>query len=896
MKRATVILLVVILIGFGLRVWNLASQSIWWDEAFTVQMTSHGPENLWQMLLTGDRNPPLYFVSAALWGSVAGWSEFSLRFLSVIWGVIGLGFLFNLTKRLFGTHAGIWALAVAAVSPALVVYSQEARMYSAFFALTAATLYFGIRFLDLRNQKSAWSFLLCEAALLLTHYFAIPVVATINFFVLIVLLRKRANLVAYLKWIGGQVLAALPMIMWVLIVASTPGSLTLAHEPPPNELEFARQVVELWMTSVRDLNGAQSAVVLPVIGLVAVAVIGASLANRRSVQLVLAFSAVILVLAFVLTGVLTSFHPRYLLSYSIPLFALIGGALSNLRFNLRHTSIIGGWVAGGVALLLTVWVLVNGWGTATSPAYAKDDARGVAAYLKQNAAADDVVLVEANDYTLNYYNHGLAQTKMITAATEAEAFKQLSEMIGDAKRVWLPHWTVSTQDPRGYWRFLLEQSGSMQDWTSYHGYELYRYEMQSPLHEPVVDRDVSPAQGLAYIDKWSGVDGQGADGALTFAVQWPHSGSVDNTVSMRLLDSKGIPISSADVPLLDENGKPAWMTLPDHPIVNYYVLPIPAGTPPLTFTLTAHLYAIESRRSPDAISEGTSFNVDKQLGIARLPRRMDTTDPYRTLSGYQQQTPSSHEVASGLELEAFALGDKSPSPQQPIDVTLRWRKTGSSSNIMPHLRLIQGDRVWADVGSDLFERDYPIERWADGETVIDRLKIVYPPVLGEMQLQIGQGDHWITLAPLSLDTSPLKFEPPSMQHTQSATFDDLAELLGYDLESDSIAPDHPLDLTLYWRTLNVEPITTTYTVFAQLIAPDGHLVAQHDAPPYPSTTAWVPGEIISDRHTLKIVDPTYRGPVTLIVGWYNSATIVRVPVKGGGDFVTLATPIRVEDK
>jgi hypothetical protein len=36
--------------------------------------------------------------------------------------------------------------------------------------------------------------------------------------------------------------------------------------------------------------------------------------------------------------------------------------------------------------------------------------------------------------------------------------------------------------------------------------------------------------------------------------------------------------------------------------------------------------------------------------------------------------------------------------------------------------------------------------------------------------------------------------------------------------------------------------------------------------------------------------------VTLIVGWYNSATIVRVPVKGGGDFVTLATPIRVEDK
>ena len=886
MKRATVIILVVILIGFGLRVWNLASQSIWWDEAFTVQMTSHGPDNLWQMLLTGDRNPPLYFVSAAIWGSVAGWGEFSLRFLSVAWGVIGLAFLFNLTKRLFGTQAGIWALAVAAVSPALVVYSQEARMYSGFFALTAATLYFGIRFLDLRNQKSAWSFLLCEAALLLTHYFAIPVVATINFFVLIVLLRKRANLVAYLKWIGGQVLAALPMIMWVLIVASTPGSLTLAHEPPPNELEFARQVVVLWMTSVRDLNGAQSAVVLPVIGLVAVAVIGASLANRRSVQLVLAFSAVILVLAFVLTGVLTSFHPRYLLSYSIPLFALIGGALSRLRFNRRHTSIIGGWVAGGVALLLTVWVLVNGWGTATSPAYAKDDARGVAAYLKQNAAADDVILVEANDYTLNYYNHGLAQTKMITATTEADAFKQLSEMIGDAKRVWLPHWAVSTQDPRGYWRFLLEQSGSMQDWTSYHGYELYRYDMQSALREPTLDADVLHIPGL-FVGKWSGVEGQGSDGALTFAVEWRVPATVDLPLnaSVRLIDASGERLSSVDAPVLANAGNVKNQLDITRPTLNYYVLPVPPGTPPLVYTLTVQAYT------------GSEVVGEYMLGTIRLPRRMETNDPYRTLDSYWYVLDQ--EVSPGLRLESFSGSGATRAGVEPlanVHVALRWRKTGGAANVMPHLRLIQRDRVWADVSSDLFARDYPIEQWADGETVIDRLKIVYPPVLGEMQLQIGQGDHWITLAPLSLDTSPLKFEPPSMQHTQSATFDDLAEFLGYDLKADSIAADRPLDLTLYWRTLNVEPITTTYTVFAQLIAPDGHLVAQHDAPPYPSTTAWVPGEIISDRHTLKIVDPTYRGPVTLIVGWYNSATIVRVPVKGGGDFVTLATPIRVEDK
>ena len=127
---------------------------MWWDEAFTWQTTSHGLANFWQMLLTGDRNPPLYFVSVALWGSVAGWSEFSLRFVSVAWRMVGLAFLFNLARRLYNTSAGLWTLALAAMAPALFVYAQEARMYAAFFALTAATLYFAWRVFEIGNSAS----------------------------------------------------------------------------------------------------------------------------------------------------------------------------------------------------------------------------------------------------------------------------------------------------------------------------------------------------------------------------------------------------------------------------------------------------------------------------------------------------------------------------------------------------------------------------------------------------------------------------------------------------------------------------------------------------------------------------------------------------------------------
>jgi hypothetical protein len=194
------------------------------------------------------------------------------------------------------------------------------------------------------------------------------------------------------------------------------------------------------------------------------------------------------------------------------------------------------------------------------------------------------------------------------------------------------------------------------------------------------------------------------------------------------------------------------------------------------------------------------------------------------------------------------------------------------------------------------ERDYLIGQWVEGETVIDRLKIDCPPVRGPIDLQVGQGDQWITLTTLQLDESRMVFNSPQMQYTQVAQFGDFAEMLGYDLKADSLSASRPLDLKLIWRATNTEPITTPYTVFTQILAPDGHLVAQHDAPPTPPTTQWVPGQIVIDHHPVKIIDSTYRGPATLIVGWYNSASVERVPANSGGDFALLSVPVRVEDQ
>ena len=895
--------------GLGLRVWNLASQSFWWDEAFTWQTTSHGWQNVWLMLLTGDRNPPLYFLNVAAWGNLAGWSEFGLRFVSVMWSLIGLAFVFDLTHQLYNRSAGWWALALAAVSPALVVYAQEARMYSAFFALTAATLYFAWRVYQAENQSSSFNkqkfvaaFLLCEASLLLTHYFAIPIVAAVNLFALIVLAQRHATWAGYVKWFTGQLLAVVPSGLWMTLLFSTPGSLIQATEAAPQALEFVQQTIALWLAGVRDLKGASQALVLLGLVLLLIAILSAWRANPKSTRWAAGFWLVSLSIAYLMGQALTAFHPRYLLPYCLPLFVLAGGAVSHLTSNLRLPTARGQTrrtvvrpIAAGSFLALSVILIGGGWSVSGEPQYAKDDARGVAAYLKQNAAPQDVILIEANDYTLKYYDHGPAQTKMITATTEAAALSQLVQAIGPAQRVWLVHWPVSTQDPRRYWPFLLEQSGQLKDWQSFQGYEVYRYDMQAAVHETVINPAATSRPPSAHFDKWSGVNDQSADGALAVAIRWHLPGSIyqNTSVSLRLKDTAGIPISSVDMPLLPESGKSVLLTDTMQTALNYYVLPIPPGTPPLTYTLSALMY----------IAEGSQKQMDldippeeETLGPVKLSRRLDISDPYRTLAHYHWQTPANAEIEPGVKLEAFAIGDQTPLPEQNVDVTLRWRKTGNVHDAAPHVRLTQANRVWNETTSDLFERDYPIGQWAIGETVIDRLKIAYPPVRGPIALQIGQGDQWLTLATLHLDESQLRFDPPTMSHAQSARFGDFAELLGFDVEQASLSPERPLGLTLYWRAANTEPITAPYTVFTQILAPDGHLVAQHDAPPAAPTTQWTPGQIVTDFHSLTVSDPAYRGPATLIIGWYNSASIQRVPVEGGGDHVTLQVPVSVGEK
>jgi hypothetical protein len=115
-----------------------------------------------------------------------------------------------------------------------------------------------------------------------------------------------------------------------------------------------------------------------------------------------------------------------------------------------------------------------------------------------------------------------------------------------------------------------------------------------------------------------------------------------------------------------------------------------------------------------------------------------------------------------------------------------------------------------------------------------------------------------------------------------------------------LEPEETLTLSLYWEAEG--PTARPYTVFVHLVAADGFNRTGQDNQPvwgsYP-TTAWLPGEQITDKYTLTIPAGTPPGDHRLQVGWYQAESQARLPVLAeagqvAGDQVTLNTVIRVE--
>jgi uncharacterized membrane protein len=192
---------------------TLDLQSYYTDEAYTVSLVHESPIDLVRGIARTESTPPLYYAAAWLWSRLFGAGEVGLRSLSALAGTATVLFCFLCGARIVSRSAGLVCAALAAVSPFMVWYSQEARSYALFTLLTAASvfLYAGLRAQPRRGRFVAWAAV--SAAAIWTHYFAVFVVVTEAVLLALLTPRSRRSLVVAAS---GAALASAPLLPLVV--------------------------------------------------------------------------------------------------------------------------------------------------------------------------------------------------------------------------------------------------------------------------------------------------------------------------------------------------------------------------------------------------------------------------------------------------------------------------------------------------------------------------------------------------------------------------------------------------------------------------------------------------------------------------------------------------------
>jgi mannosyltransferase len=191
---------------------GLGRQSFWVDEAVTHRLVEKSFPSMLGAVVHGESTPPLYYMLAWCWSKVFGSGELALRSLSALVGTVTVLVAFAVAKELVCRRTGFMVAGLAAVSPLLVWYSQEARAYALLALLSALSL---LLFTRAREEPSArnlgwWA---CTSALaLLAHYFAVFLVAG-EAALLLSRHRRRATVNATAA-VAGVGLALLPLAVY----------------------------------------------------------------------------------------------------------------------------------------------------------------------------------------------------------------------------------------------------------------------------------------------------------------------------------------------------------------------------------------------------------------------------------------------------------------------------------------------------------------------------------------------------------------------------------------------------------------------------------------------------------------------------------------------------------
>ena len=191
-RRLAVIL--AILAGFALRFYRLGEQELISREAFSYWYSQLPFSELVDMF--GASGETLFLGSLSLqhyWLPFVGTTEFALRSMSALLGTLAIPLVYLLAKEMrWPPLPCLTAAFLMAVSTYAIGSSQEVPLYSLSLTLTLASAALALRFVNEGWRKVSFLvYVICGAATVYTHAFAVLAILAQNHYVLIVIACDR---------------------------------------------------------------------------------------------------------------------------------------------------------------------------------------------------------------------------------------------------------------------------------------------------------------------------------------------------------------------------------------------------------------------------------------------------------------------------------------------------------------------------------------------------------------------------------------------------------------------------------------------------------------------------------------------------------------------------------
>ena len=917
-------LLLIFLLAFGLRLYDLEGQSMWSDEGLSLYRARQPLSAVLDNVITVDgvdtvdTNPPLYFFLLHSWRALVGESVFLLRYMGVLAGVLSIPLIYILGRALFSTQVAVMAALFLALSPFHVWQTQVLRNYGLLITINLFSVYGLARYLFAATDLSGrwkWAALWLVAGVvgIYTHYFGLFVFAfTLVVFAMAVIVRQRAR--------GRAGVGRLLPALFLILAVALPALLTaFARFRAGRQIDFfdvdalsvAVQAAGAFAVGMSPSLTHAWWLVAPGLFLFVAGIWAGCRRCRSATLLLLAYQLLPLGLLLALSAINPLFNGTRHLLIGLPPFLLLAAIMPGAMLqaapavstNARRVVLL---LAALFLALQVVWLQRQ----FHHPDLIRDDIRAVAEYLNQVAGHDDSIVLHDTliKFTFDYYYEGQAPVTAVplfARQDETEAIARL-QAAGDASQ---KVWFLTHPEPRtGFPRSLLWE------WAEAHWRRLSSENfswMWLPLrvraYSVAPERETLPPEATeqhAVFDDGLALHGvtlpdalqSGAPFDVAFYLSQDGRAAQDYEISMRFSDEEGRVWQQVDEGLWPAYPPSSW---PAERMVRYdHISWLPAGLPPGIYQVWMRIVDRQSNR-PLSLNAG-----DVDLRLPNVTVNAASCDQNRQMAS--EYVRDGDLFGSGLVLQGHTQPAAQYRPGHVLTLDVLWcvRRLPQQEYAMT-IQLVDAEgEVVAESEGPLTRPDYPLAAWEADQLLIGKAQLPVPAITpaGTYQLRLGVvaadggsalpvnlglSGRSLNIGNIEVEAWPLETIFPPIANPLSAAFGEptLFELHGFDLPVEQVAPGDGVSLSFYWRS-KVDAPSVNYYAFVHVIQEGEQPEAQADGPPmngFRPTSSWREGEVFVDERLLLIPGDAAPGDYRLMVGLYNPDTGERLPAFVDGE-------------